>query len=203
MAGYVLQAEQRELGIAAGLQDRVAQAYDRPVFMNFTPEAFAANHNRHGIYEALPEGASQFFKNRLFLLFPRPKADELEDGKSSGKVHSPIRKKWEDGDIFTRGIMREIGELAEKGRVAVTQGDEPEFIRLMNENFALRLKLFGDAVSPADRELVSLARSFGKDVGANLPGSGGAVLVFSSRGDAFENFIRAEDKANIIRLRLR
>ena len=35
MANLVLSVEAKELGIAAGLQDRVAQAYEHPVFMDF------------------------------------------------------------------------------------------------------------------------------------------------------------------------
>ena len=34
-ANLVLSVENNELGISAGLQDRVAQAFEKPVFMNF------------------------------------------------------------------------------------------------------------------------------------------------------------------------
>ena len=209
LAGYVLRAEQKELGIAAGLQDRVAQAYDCPVFMDFTPPAFAAHNGKHGSYTALPPMSAGFFTDRLFLLFPLAKQDgddddnKKDEAKSSGKVHSPVRKKWEEGDVFTRTMMEKIAALAEKGRDAIARKDDLEFVRLMNENFALRVQLFGDAVSHMDRELIALARSFGKDVGAKLPGSGGAVLVFCPRGFEFESFIRESGKAQIVPLKLR
>lgn len=35
LANLILSVENKELGIAAGLQDRVAQVYERPVFMDF------------------------------------------------------------------------------------------------------------------------------------------------------------------------
>ncbi|HSH20038.1 MAG TPA: hypothetical protein VLA03_06280, partial [Draconibacterium sp.] len=40
-ANLVLSVEKNELGIAAGLQDRVAQAFEKPVFMDFNKEIMA------------------------------------------------------------------------------------------------------------------------------------------------------------------
>jgi glucuronokinase len=204
LAGYILSVEQKELGIAAGLQDRVAQAFDRPVFMDFTPAAFAANHNRCGNYRILPEDAVAFFHGHLFLLFKKSTLNEDEDeGKSSGKIHSPVRKRWEEGDEIVRATMVEIGELATKGVQSIANKDPVEFIKLMNQNFALRMKLFGNAVSVNDRELIAEARRFGDDVGAKLPGSGGTVLVFAMRGMEFEKAMKRNTNIDIIRVQLR
>jgi galactokinase/mevalonate kinase-like predicted kinase len=102
-----------------------------------------------------------------------------------------------------RSTMTKIADLAVKGKDAVLRGDEKEFISLMNQNFNLRLGLFGDAVSVVDRRLIELTQSFGPDVGAKLPGSGGAVLVFALRHKEFEEFLARRDDVKFIRLRLR
>jgi glucuronokinase len=92
LAGYVLRAEQQELGIAAGLQDRVSQAFDRPVFMDFTPEAFKTNNGTCGMYEPLPDSSIDFFNSKMFLLFPSDK-ERIRDatqGKSSARFTRPF-----------------------------------------------------------------------------------------------------------------
>ena len=203
LAGYVLRAEQQELGIAAGLQDRVAQAYDQPVFMDFTPEAFAMHDGKFGSYEVLDAAVIEFFKGRLFLLFPVTPPHVEEEGKSSGKVHSPVRKLWEQGDPVVRQTMVEIGGLAVLGKKAVEEKDANTFVDLMNRNFALRLKLFGAAVAERDRKVIDVAKSFGPGIGAKLPGSGGAVLAFAVQGKDFAEFMAKQKDVTAVELELR
>jgi glucuronokinase len=201
LAGYVLRAEQQELGIAAGLQDRVSQAFDQPVFMNFTPEAFAANEGKHGQYETFPADVAEWLQGKLFLLFPTE--GSALAGKSSGKVHSPVRKRWEEGDPVIRKTMMEIAELAEQGRRALVAHDENALVRLMNENFQLRLSIFKDAVAQRDKQMIDIARSCGENVAAKLPGSGGAVLAFTSNGNEFKKGMAAHKDIHVIELIVR
>ena len=51
MANLVLSVETEELGIGAGLQDRVAQAYETPVFMNFDKDVMEKQ--GYGNYQTL------------------------------------------------------------------------------------------------------------------------------------------------------
>ena len=50
-ANLVLSVETKELGISAGLQDRVAQAFEKPVFMNFDKKIMEKQ--GYGKYEVL------------------------------------------------------------------------------------------------------------------------------------------------------
>lgn len=202
LANYVLRAEQEELGITAGLQDRVCQVFDELVFMDFTPDAFKQHNNQHGHYVPLGGKATQFLDGRLFLLTPGSSFG-AEIGKSSGKIHSPIRSLWEKNDPFVRSTMLEIAQLAEDGRIALIKENADQFAQLMNNNFALRLKLFGEAVSKRDIALIELAKSVNGRVGAKLPGSGGAVLVFSPEPDGFQSQIEGtKQDVHVLRLKL-
>ena len=52
LANLTLSVETEELGISAGLQDRVAQAYDHPVYMDFDRKYMTSN--GVGYYDPLP-----------------------------------------------------------------------------------------------------------------------------------------------------
>lgn len=190
VANYVLRAEQKELGIAAGLQDRVVQAYDQPVFMDFTPKAFAVHNGKHGEYETFPDHVSDWLQGKLFLLLPKLDIN----GKSSGKIHSPVRKRWEEGDEFVREKMNAIADLAQKGKDALLDHDDAELSQLFNTNFDLRCEIFGNAVAEADKSLITKARQVDRTIGAKLPGSGGAILVFAPQPDAL---LRAMDELEV------
>jgi len=53
LANLVLSVEVEELKISAGLQDRVAQAYETPVFMDFNEDFMKKN--GYGMYETIDE----------------------------------------------------------------------------------------------------------------------------------------------------
>lgn len=84
----VLDIEVGELGISAGLQDRVIQIYGGLVHMDFTPAALAANNMKHGAYTEL-DGS---------LLPPLYLAYDARVGKESGKTHSTVRQRWAEQD---------------------------------------------------------------------------------------------------------
>src|SRR6056297_2047269 len=72
MANLVLSVEDRELGIAAGLQDRVAQAYETPVYMNFDKEIM--DKQGYGDYQTLPAEPL----SRLYIAFRRKLSEGTE-----------------------------------------------------------------------------------------------------------------------------
>ena len=86
LANLVLATEQIELGIPAGLQDRVAQAYNVPVYMDFD-EKFMRDHG-YGRYTPIeiPDGL------RLFVAY----RTDLAEG--SEVLHSRLREDYEAGD---------------------------------------------------------------------------------------------------------
>jgi len=75
-----------------------------------------------------------------------------------------------------RRAMQAIARCAEAGREALRAGDEKRLGRLMNKNFDLRRRLFGEeGLGQHNLALVEIARSAG--LAAKLPGSGGAALI--------------------------
>jgi glucuronokinase len=80
----ILDIEREELGIAAGLQDRVIQTYGGIVHMDFTSLQTEAK----GVYTPLDPSMLP----ELYLLY------NTEEGGDSGKVHSTAKSRWLNGD---------------------------------------------------------------------------------------------------------
>ena len=155
-----------ELGINAGLQDRVVQAFEGLVYMDFDPTSFEAK--GHGVYERLTASQLHAALPLLWLAYSGEPSD-------SGAIHSDVKQRWRNGDADAVQGMSSIASVAAKAREAIRLGDASECRRLMAENFRLRRKLFGDAVLGATNlKLISIAEQNGAV--AKFPGSGGAVV---------------------------
>lgn len=154
MAELALAIEREDLGIAAGLQDRVAQAYGGLVFMEF---------GDGGAYEQLaPE-----------LLPPLVVAWSADAAQHSGDVHAALRTRLEAGDATAVAGMQELAEIARAARAALIAGDHGRVARAADESFDVRRRLL--ALDPRHVKLVERARALG--AGANYTGSGGAVVA--------------------------
>lgn len=160
LAALALSVESKELGIAAGLQDRVVQAFGALTYMDFSGEQPSYQRLDVGL---LPRFAIAYLTEQTGL-------------QESGHIHAGIRSRWEAGDPEVTRVMREIAACAEAGRAAIQQRDFAELGRLMNRNFDLRRGLFGDQlIGEHTVELVEIARAAG--LPAKLPGSSGAALI--------------------------
>ncbi|CAM0149311.1 unnamed protein product [Urochloa decumbens] len=158
----ILDAE-KELGIVAGLQDRVAQVYGGLVYMDFSKEHM--DMLGHGIYMPLDVNLLP----PLYLIY-------AENPSDSGKVHSTVRQRWLSGDESIISGMKEVAQLALDGRRALLQRDYAELGRLMNRNFDLRREMFGDDVlGSVNIKMVEVARGVGAS--SKFTGSGGAVVA--------------------------
>ncbi len=179
--GLVLSVEEEELDIRAGLQDRVAQTYGGLVYMNFDKQLL----DSRGYGEYTPMDPTLL--PPLFLAY-------LGKPKDSGKAHSDVRARWHRGDLDVVEAMHSFAHYATAGRAALENGDAKEFARLMNQNFDLRLRIFGEKViGPQNLEMVKIARNLGAP--AKFSGSGGAI-VGVYEGDAhFEKLSSAYDRA--------
>ena len=158
----VLEVETKELHIQAGLQDRVVQTYGGLVYMDFDPELVAAQ--GYGNYEPMD----------LQLLPPLYLAygDEPSD---SGKIHSAVKYRYDSGDREVIAGMREFARYTDEARVALTARDYDSLGRLMDANFDLRRRIYGDQwIGRRNLEMINTARSFG--LPATFPGSGGAIV---------------------------
>jgi glucuronokinase len=154
MAELALTIETEDLGIAAGLQDRVAQAYGGLVFMEF---------GDGGAYEQLASA----------LLPPLVVAWRADAAQDSGDVHASLRTRLKAGDATTVAGMKELAELARAARAAVIAEDHERLARSADESFDVRRRLV--ALDPRHVELVERARALG--AGANYTGSGGAIVA--------------------------
>ncbi|MGD2123601.1 MAG: GHMP kinase [Gemmatimonadota bacterium] len=156
----VLSAELDELGITAGLMDRVAQVFEGLVYMDLSQDLMESR--GYGAYEPLDRGLLP----RIFVAY------HPEPTKVSGRVHDGLRRRWQAGDRATREAVSRIAELATEGRSALLNGDHRTFASLMNRNFELRRRIM--TISEWDLALVEAARSLGAS--AKLTGSGGAIV---------------------------
>ncbi|MBD3184482.1 hypothetical protein GF312_19520 [Candidatus Poribacteria bacterium] len=159
----VLSVETEELGIKAGLQDRVIQSYGGTVYMDFNKEHM--DKNGFGLYERLD-----------FNLLPNLFIAYVEgSGKDSGKMHNEVRFRYNQGDREIIDAMSVFGTLAEEGKQVLEDGNIKHFGKLMSINFKLRRKIYGDkAIGKRNLEMIGIAEELGAP--AKFPGSGGAIV---------------------------
>ncbi len=159
----VLSVETEELGIAAGLQDRVIQVYEGAVYMDFCRERM----KRHcgfecGVYEPLDAS----------LLPPLYLAYSTDVSEPTEVVHNDLRARYRQGDPKVLAAMARFAELTEEARQAVLARHWDRLGELINANFDLRRSIC--RISSQHEEIVRRARRAGAT--AKFAGSGGAVI---------------------------
>jgi glucuronokinase len=154
MAELALSIEVDDLGIAAGLQDRVAQCHGGVTFMEFgcSPPR----------YESFDRG----------LLPPLVVAWREDGAAHSGGVHGDLRERYGAGDAVVGRSMAELGELARAARAALLSGDGAALAGCADASFAARARMMD--LDPRHVEMVHIARGAG--AGVNYTGSGGAIV---------------------------
>lgn len=172
LANLVLSTERDELGIPAGLQDRVAQAYNVPVFMDFDKKHM--QETGVGIYTPidLPEELNLYVAYRT----------DLAEG--SEILHSRLREKYNAGVPEVLKAMAEWGELTELVAAAIRERKFDKIPALLDRNFDLRCQVCSDAISSKNKQMVEVARSCGAS--AKFTGSGGAIIGTYSDEKMFE-----------------
>jgi mevalonate kinase len=162
-ANIALEAENNELGISCGLQDRVVQAFGGCVKMNFS-KTFLEKQG-HGDYKRLDP---MLLPKDMWLAYVR-------QPKESGKVHSRIRQRYAEGDPEVLNTMQRLADLADEYEIALKNSNFKKIANLMDTNFQLRLQLYGEELVGRETVvIVQLAREFG--FSAKLSGSGGCVV---------------------------
>ena len=157
----ILDVELKELGIGAGLQDRVIQVYEGAVFMDFDKAEMDAV--GHGMYESL----DPLQLPPLYVAFH----DSLAEGTEI--THNDLRSRFNRGDKdVLQGIAR-WADLAQQARDLIVAGKGGDIGPLMDENFNLRASLI--KISDGNRTLVEIGRKHGAHV--KFAGSGGAVIA--------------------------
>ena len=156
----IMRAERDELGIACGLQDRVAQIYNGLTFMDFERSRVEAT--GCGRYERLDPA----------LLPPVYIAYDPRRAEESGKAHKKVRKLFQDKNTDILSAMTEFADIAQRGRDALLAGRKELLPELVNANFDLRDRIFN--VAEENRLMVMTARKSGAS--AKFAGSGGAIV---------------------------
>lgn len=156
----ILKAERDELGIGAGLQDRVIQVYENMVFMDF--DRALMEKQGCGRYEPLDP-------NQLPPVFI---AYDTRLSEGSEVFHNNIRERFDRGDPEIIDAMKRFAQLAQDARDALAAGENEKLGELMDQNFDLRSSLY--KLRESDVNLVKYARLVGAS--AKFAGSGGAVI---------------------------
>ena len=147
MAILILSVETNALGIAAGLQDRVAQVYERPVFMNFDKEVM----DRQGFGEYITLDVNNL--PNLYIAFRR----EMSEGTEV--LHNNLRARYNIGEQVVLDAMQQWAELTVQFKDALAVRDNDRMAQLINANFDLRRSLVD--IEEGNIEMVELARSTG------------------------------------------
>lgn len=157
----ILEAETEELGISAGLMDRVIQVWGGLVHMELGRELIARR--GHGRYERLDPRA----------LPPLYLAWHADLAEGSEVTHDELRRRFERGDPGVLQTMNRLTELTEEGRKLLDAGRGRELGPLMDQNFDMRARIC--EVGEGDRKLVETGRRLGAH--PKFAGSGGAVIA--------------------------
>ena len=175
-ANLVLNTEKDELSIPAGLQDRVAQAYNMPVYMDFNKEHMEKY--GFGNYQKIriPADLNLFVAYRV----------DLAEG--SEILHSRLREDYNAGNPQVLAAIDEWADLTVQMKSALAANDRNQIARLINRNFDLRCEVCSGSISEKNRRMVDIARKCGAS--AKFTGSGGAIIGTFEDDEMFENLRR-------------
>ncbi|MGD1020987.1 MAG: GHMP kinase [Verrucomicrobiia bacterium] len=159
----VLSVEKDELSIGAGLQDRVIQAYEGLVYMDFDK---AHEHLVGGLKCYQYEPMSPSLLPPLYIAYHNSLSEPTE------VFHNDIRGRFDRGEAKVVDAMKHFAELAARGHEALLQQDTKQLARLIDENFNTRRSIYN--LAPWQIQMVEVARQCGAS--AKFAGSGGAII---------------------------
>ena len=159
----VLAVENEELGISAGLQDRVIQVYDGLVFMDFSKEKMRKIDGFDcGVYERLDPAL-------LPSLYVAYNPDVSEPGEI---FHNDLRGRFLRNESDVVQAMQTFARLAEEARQALLTNDPQRLRDCINENFNTRLAIC--RLPEKQKRMVDVSQETGAS--AKFAGSGGAIV---------------------------
>ncbi|MBE7503809.1 MAG: GHMP kinase [Verrucomicrobiales bacterium] len=158
--GLILSVETEELGIPAGLQDRVIQVYEGVVYMDFDRDFM--QQRGHGRYESLDPD----------LLPPLYVAYRSDLAEGTEVFHNDIRGRFNRGEPAVVEAMKYWADLADQVRDCLVRRDLAPIPELLNRNFDKRREIY--RISEGNLRMVEAARSVGAS--AKFTGSGGAIV---------------------------
>lgn len=171
----ILSVERDELGINAGLQDRVIQTYEGIVYMDFDRQLVESR--GYGNYEPLAPAK----------LPPLYVAYDPERAEISDVPHRNLRELWNRGDPTVHEAMKKLAQLTDAGRAALMAGDWAELGRVVDANYAVRQTIMN--IAPENHRMVETARKVGAS--AHFCGSGGAICGLYRDGGHYQDIVDA------------
>jgi mevalonate kinase len=153
LARLALAVETEDLGIAAGLQDRIVQSREALVAMDFG-------------------GEPSFEELDPALLPPLFVAWHPDAAAPSGIAHAELKARHAAGDPHLSAALARLADLASEARRALIDGSRADFAATLDASFDERR-----GIMPVDEHtaaMVEVARSHG--AAANSAGSGGAIV---------------------------
>ena len=160
LANLILSVENNELGIPAGLQDRVCQVYEGLVYMDFDKSLM--DRQGYGRYDELDPD----------LLPPLYVAYRAELAEGTEVFHNNIRARWERGDTEVVAAMKTWAGLTDQVHELLLKGEKDKIGPLIDAGFDLRRSIYN--ISRTNVLMVETARSAGAS--AQFTGSGGAIV---------------------------
>ena len=168
-ANIVLSVETEELGISAGLQDRVAQVYGGLVYMDFNRDAM--KNQGYGIYERLDPKLLP----KLYIAFVTKKK------QGSEVFHNNIRERYNRGEEKVVSAMEFWAQITDQCKDCLIRRKKSRLSELIDSNFDKRRELY--RLSSFDLKMVETARSTGAS--AKYTGSGGAIVGTYKNAEMF------------------
>lgn len=180
-ASLILSAEVDELGIAAGLQDRVIQVYEGLVYMDF--DKALMKKQGHGNYEPLDIKSLP----PLFVAY-REELSEVSD-----TFHNNIRDRFNRGESKVVTAMTQWAKLTDRVKQCLISGRGDTIGPLLDTNFNKRRGIY--CLSPDNIAMVETARAQGAS--AKFTGSGGAIVGTYRDTKMFNRLKKALSKLGI------
>jgi len=184
LAELTQRAEENELDITCGFADRYVPLFGDLAYLDYQGKLF------HRPFQQEPYVTYE----KLGHLVESPPLVAVSSGvpHHSGNLHRPMRARYLEeykkfqGDYetapFMVKIMKQIGDLAWQGKMALLEGDLIRFGGLMNQNHRkvdemMRYCGFAEGAGEANNLLISAGNEAGA-LGAKLTGAGGGGSVF-------------------------
>ena len=173
LANLILAVEKNELHIGAGLQDRVAQVYGRPVYMNF--DKTLMDEQGYGEYISFDPSLLP----NIYLAY----RNNLAEG--SEITHNDLGKRFTNGDAAVLAAIEKWKALTDEVWRRLNNNNK-NIGDLINRNFDIRKSIL--AISNGNVELISAARASGAS--AKFTGSGGAIIGTYTNQAMYEALVK-------------
>ena len=169
-ANLALETETKELNVPAGLQDRVVQAYQGLIYMDFSKDLM--DRRGYGEYERMDPATL----HNVYV------ACRTTLGEGTEVFHGNLRERWRRGDPEVLAAMKTWASYAQEGRDCLLRSDYSRLNALINANFDLRASIY--QIDSGNLEMVHTARHAGAS--SNFAGSGGAIVGTYPDEEAFQ-----------------